>query len=189
MNFDIIFFTALISFFIVVASYDYFEFKTGVPTFPTMPAVPAVRRRMIEILKNDMETRKIKSHSIIDLGSGSGQLLWHIAKAMPKVRVVGVELSYIPWLRSVMRQRLFGPANLRYERLDFWPYDVSGFDAVITYLPGKIMERVGEKLNKELKPGTMVIANGFPLQAGWQPYETMTVRVPFKMKMFVYAKS
>ena len=173
----------LIIFFIIVASYDYYEAQTGVPTFPTMPAV---RRKMIELLKKDAQERGIKDYSVIDLGSGSGQLTWRLARAMPDAKFLGIELSYIPWWRSIMRQRLRGPHNLEYKRLDFWPFDISNASAIITYLPGKIMERVGQKLHKELKPGTLIIANGFYLRDGWEPLETLTVRVPFKMKVYIY---
>ncbi|MDD5586022.1 MAG: class I SAM-dependent methyltransferase [Alphaproteobacteria bacterium] len=173
----------LVLFLLIAASYEYYAWKTGVDTFPSMPAV---RRKAIELLQKDSESRQIHSYTVLDLGSGSGQVSRHVAKAMPHAHVIGIELSFVPWLRSVLRQRLFGPANLEYKRLDFWPYDCSGADAVITYLPGKIMERAGKKLRKELKPGTLVVANTFPLRAGWEPFETFTLHAPFKTEVFVY---
>ena len=73
-----------------------------------------------------------KPYTVLDLGSGSGQMTWQIARALPNAHVTGVELAYVPWLRSVLRQRLFGPANLDYKRVDFWLYDCSAADAVVT---------------------------------------------------------
>ncbi len=177
-------FILLLLFFGFVISYEYYEHKTKVSVFPTMPGI---RNKIIEILKNDRTVRQAdETYTILDLGSGSGQLTWRIAQALPKAKVVGIELSYIPWLRSVLRQRLFGPANLSYLRLDFWPYDTSSFHAVVTYLPGRIMDRVGEKLRKELKPGALVVANTFPLKADWTPLETQTLKAPFKTNLYVY---
>jgi SAM-dependent methyltransferase len=173
----------LVLFFMAVASYDYYERKTGVPTFPTLPAV---RKKMIELLQKDAEARPAHPYTVLDLGSGSGQLLAKIARAMPQARFIGIELSFIPWLRSVVRQRLFGPKNIEYKRLDFYGYDCSVADAVVTYLPGKVMERVGAKLRKELKPGTLIVTNGFALRADWQPIEAMTVGTLIKLKVFVY---
>lgn len=167
----------------VAASYGYYNLKTGVPTFPTMPPM---RRKMIEILQEDAETRGSQPYVIVDLGSGSGQLSWHIARAMPHARVVGVELSPIPWLRSVLRQRLFGPANLEYKRTDFWAYDISHADAVINYLMESLMERVSQKLRKELKPGTLVISSKFRLRAGWKPYKTYDIGLPLPMTLRLY---
>lgn len=187
MAFDINLFVLILVcvFSVIFFAYDYYERKTGVPTYPTMPAV---RRKMVEILKKDFAARNASQYKIMDLGSGSGQLSWRIARAMPEAKVVGIEISYVPWLRSVLRQKLFGPANLEYKRLDFWAYDISDIDAMITYLPGTIMDRVGEKLRKELRSDALIIANGFALGAEWKPYETMTVRVPFKMSVFLYRK-
>jgi SAM-dependent methyltransferase len=171
------------TFFALVWAYDFYERKTGVPTFPTMPSI---RRKILDILQNEVQARRSGAMTIIDLGSGSGQLCAKLARALPEARVIGIELSYVPWLRSVVRQRLFGPKNLEFKRLDFWPYDLSSADAVVTYLPGKIMERVGEKLRKELKPGTLVVANTFPLRAGWKPVETFTLHAPLKTNVYVY---
>jgi len=174
----------LVAFFVMWLSYEYFERQTGVPTWPTMPAV---RRRMVAMLKKEAAARPAERPFVVyDLGSGSGQLGWQIARAMPEAKVIGIELSFIPFWRSVLRQKLFGPANVEYRRVDFWPYDVSGASAVVTYLPGKIMERVGEKLRAELKPGTLILANVFYLRAGWEPVETLTMPWPFRTKLFVY---
>jgi hypothetical protein len=176
----------LVLFLLIAASYEYYAYKTGVGTFPSMPAV---RRKTADLLQKDAESRQIASYKVLDLGADSGQMARSIAKTMPHAQVTGIELSYVPWLRSVLRQRLFGPANLIFKRMDFWPYDCSGADAVVTYLSGKIMERVGEKLRRELKPGTIIVANTFPLRAGWEPLETITVRAPFKTDIFVYRQN
>lgn len=173
----------LIVFLSIAISYEYFEAKTGVAVFPSMPGV---RRKIIELLQKDRGERSESPYTILDLGSGSGQITWHIARAMPEAQVVGVELSMIPWLRSVLRQRLFGPPNLTYKRLDFWSFDTSFASAVITYLPGRIMDKVGEKLRHDLKPGTLILANTFPLRAGWEPVETLELHAPFKTTLSIY---
>lgn len=176
----------MVLFALVGASYCYYDFKTGVSTFPTMPAV---RRKMIEILQQDFAAKQPldpgRVYTIIDLGSGSGQLCGRVARVMPQARVLGIEISPVPWLRSVIRQRLFGPANLSYQRLDFWPYDVSGVDAVLCYLPGTIMGKVAAKLRKELRPGSIMISNRFRTDE-WEPVETHTVHTPFKTDVLVY---
>jgi len=168
---------------LIAAAYEYEESKTGVATFPTMPGV---RRKIIEVLKKDFDSRPDRPFVILDLGSGSGQMTSRIARALPEVQVIGIESAYLPWLRSVLRQKVFGPSNLPYKRLDFWPYDCSGAAAVVTYLPGKIMERVGEKLRRELRPGALIIANTFPLRAGREPHEIIALRAPFKTNVYVY---
>jgi precorrin-6B methylase 2 len=176
----------LVIFIPVWVSYEYFQKKTGVPVFPSMPPM---RKKIIGRLKQDIAERNLENYRIIDLGSGSGQLTWHIARAFPNAKITGVELSYIPWLRSVVRKKLWGVKNLNYIRADFWSFDLSPADAVITYLPGKIMEQVGQKLHKDLRPGTLITANAFYLRDGWEPIETYDLYVPIKVKLFVYRQS
>jgi SAM-dependent methyltransferase len=164
-------------------SYEYYQTKTGVAVFPTMAPM---RRKIIEVLKKEVATSETRPFAVIDLGSGSGQLTWHLARQLPETRVVGVELSYVPWLRSVLRQRLFGPKNLRYVRADFFTQDLTQYDGVITYLIGRAMRPLSGKLRKELKPGALILASTFPLHDDWVPFETFDVRVPMKVKLFAY---
>jgi len=164
----------MIFFAIIGFSYVYYDLKCGVPTYPT---TRSVRRAMIALLQEDAAKRDpAQPYRILDLGSGSGQLSWHIARAMPQAQVVGVEISFVPWLRSVIRQKLFGPPNLSYQRVDFWSHDCSQYQAVVTYLLSVIMERVGQKLRAELPSGAFIVANRFPILGGWQSYETRVVQ-------------
>lgn len=173
---------------VIGASYFYFTLKTGVPTFPTMPGP---RRKMIEVIQADMREKDIASldpalpYTIVDLGSGSGQLSWHIAKALPQARVIGIELSLIPWLRSVMHQKLFGPPNLTYLRRDFWSYDLGGADVVVTYLMEHLMPQVTAKLRDEMKPNALAISNKFSYLA-WEPAAKFHFPLPFNINLFVY---
>lgn len=166
-------------------SYAYYDFRYGAPTYPTNVAV---RQRVIEILRADRQSHDSGAYHVLDLGSGSGQLTWHIARAMPEAQVTGIEVSPIPWLRSVLRQKLFGPANLRYLRCDFWRYDCRQHQAVITYLLGPLMPRVSRKLWDELPAGTLVISNRFPLQEPWPPAESVDVPFLFKSTLHLYRR-
>src|SRR5208282_5368283 len=97
----------LAAIFCLFLSCEYYTFKTGVPTVATFPSA---RKIIIENLKKHLSEQSNNANlTIIDLGSGSGQLTWHIARAMPYACVIGIEISFFPWVRSVVRQRLFGP--------------------------------------------------------------------------------
>ncbi len=167
-------------------SYAYYDFRYGAPTYPTNRAV---RQRIIEILRADRQSRGAGDYHVLDLGSGSGQLTWHIARALPEVQVTGIEISLIPWLRSVLRQKLLGPTNLRYLRRDFWAYDCGKHQAVITYLLGRLMPRVSQKLWDELPADALVLANRFPLQEPpWPSAENIDVPFLFKSTLHQYRK-
>jgi SAM-dependent methyltransferase len=176
----------LILFIPIAASYLFYLFKTGVPTFPTMPPM---RNKMIEILSEDARASASRPYTIVDLGSGSGQLSRAIALALPEAHVIGIELSPIPWLRSVLRQKLLGPANLEYKRVDFWTYDVSHTDALVNYLMESLMERVSEKLRRELKPGALVVASKFKLRGSWRPFASYDIGLPLPMTVRLYRQT
>jgi SAM-dependent methyltransferase len=166
--------------FLLILSCEFYAFKTGVPTIASFPSA---RRAIIKILKAKVPPGA--PFTIIDLGSGSGQLARAIARALPNAYVTGVELSPVPWLRAVVWQKLFGPQNLAYARADFWAYDCRQADAVVLYLTENIIERMGEKLRRELKDGALVVANDTALRGDWQPIETVPTGF-LKFKIFVY---
>ena|ERR1700722_11906455 len=169
--------------FVLFLVCQFYNFKTGVPT---VTSFPSARRKIADILQKEFSARD--NVTIIDLGSGNGQLSRRIARALPHAHVIGIELSMIPWLRSVLWQRMLGPANLTYKRIDFWPYDCSGADAVVTYLTENIIERVSQKLHRELKPGATVIANDVALHDGWVPVEIIETGF-LGLKIYVYRQA
>ncbi|MBI3418899.1 MAG: methyltransferase domain-containing protein [Proteobacteria bacterium] len=155
---------------------------------PTLLSGFFERRKIIELLKKDAEARGGASYTMIDLGSGRGELTRQIARALPQARVIGLEIVPFAYLQSRFFQRLFGLKNLEYQKRDFLSYDCSAADAVMLYLNARLAQEVGEKLCRELKPGALVISNSFPLKGAWQPAEIIAVHSPFKVELFVYRR-
>ncbi len=173
-------------FFCLFLLNELYTFKTGVPTIASFPRS---RQKIVEALRKYGAERIVSGDfSIVDLGSGNGQLADKIARAFPKAKVLGIEISFVPCLLSKLRRKLFGPANLEFQRLDFWPYDCSRVDAIVLYANGAIIERVSDKLRKELKTGALVVTNEIPLTGNWQPVEIMDTNF-FKMKVFIYRQA
>lgn len=166
--------------------YEYAFNKTGVPTIATLPRI---RRRMVAYLQRDTAAKAGHPYTVVDLGSGNGQLTRAIACAIPTAQIVGIEISWLPWLRSTLAQKLFGPANLTYQRRDFWDYDCSNADAVVMYLVGKKMEQAGAKLRRELKPGAMILSNRYALRGDWRPQEEIDIRTPLRSSLFMYRQT
>jgi SAM-dependent methyltransferase len=172
----------------IAASYVYYDLKCGVPTYPTSLAV---RRAIVACLQADAARYAARGdtaqpYHVVDLGSGSGQLCRHIARRLPQAQVAGVELSIVPWARSALRQKLFGPNNVAFHRGDFWGFDCRAQQAVVVYLLGPVMAKMSHKLQAELAPGTLVISNRFPLPAPWQPFETIVVPGLLENTLYVY---
>lgn len=163
-------------------------FNKGVPNIRT---APAVRAKIIEILKADMAARpQERPYLIIDMGSGNGLFTREIAKAIPDAQVLGLEFSRQSIFWSRLMQKRDGLKNLDYKRTDFFAYDLGAASAVVLYLSIYEMGRMGIKLNQNLRPGTLVTSNKFQLGDGWQPREIVQIDTMYlhQGKLNVYRK-
>lgn len=163
-------------------------FNRGVPNIGT---APAIREKMIALLKKDKEEKGGKNYIIIDTGAGNGRLTREIAKAIPDARVIGVEIAILSFLKANFWKRFYGVPNVEYKKADFFKYDLSEADAVVFYLTAYEMGRMGEKLKENLKPGTLVLSNRFKLRAGWVPVEEYEQKTsyPHQRELYVYRKT
>src|ERR1700722_6057516 len=61
---------------------------------PVIASSYPARRRMARILKQDADARKVTPYTVVDLGSGCGELVRFIARAIPQANVVGIENAF-----------------------------------------------------------------------------------------------
>ena len=98
----------------------------------------------------------------VDLGAGDGRIV--IAMARAGAHAYGFENveKYVRRAKTnIARVGLQERAIVT--NTDFWNEDVSGFDIVTFYAMAAYMEDLEEKLTTELRPGTIVISNGFKI--------------------------
>lgn len=102
-----------------------------------------------------------KNFSFMDIGSGMGGVLTHLAAVRPDGRYFGVENAPLPFLLSKLRFKLGGHANcdVRWESL--WSCDLATYDVVFAYLSPVPMEQLWHKVKREMRPGTLFISNSF----------------------------
>jgi hypothetical protein len=126
---------------------------TGVPTLSSSRSETSA---IVDLLR---EVKLPARAVIVDLGSGWGRLVVALARAFPDASVQGVERSPFPYLVSGVRARRLPNVSLR--RGDFFRSDLRDADAVTCYLMPSLMVRVGELLDRSVKPGTHVVSNAF----------------------------
>ncbi|PIW28352.1 MAG: hypothetical protein COW30_07675 [Rhodospirillales bacterium CG15_BIG_FIL_POST_REV_8_21_14_020_66_15] len=143
-------------FVILTTGYSVFTGISPVPSSPTSYA------KIEEILLDEGVTR------VVDLGAGWGCLLMPLAAAMPEVQFLGYELSPFPLVFARLRGALFRRRNVRIERQDLRKTSFQGADAVICYLYSELLEKLRPNLERDLKPGTIVVSNVFDIP-GWRP--------------------
>jgi hypothetical protein len=147
----------------------------GVPFFPTNRAA----FNAIELaLPND------DFFSFVDLGSGMGTLLFHLAHRYPEASFVGYEIGPLPYFWSKVISYWYPNVTIRYQ--SFWSENLAPFDIVYAFLSPVVMERLENKLKKELREKGIFMSLEFPLPK-WLPQSEIVFNLQ-GTKILVYER-
>ena len=119
----------------------------------------------------------------IDLGCGTGSLLARLMRLRPDGRYTGVELAPLPYWLSRWRTSREREVKVRWG--DFWSTDLSDYDVVYVYLSPAPMARLWEKARREMRPGSLLVSNGFCIP-GVPPVRTIAVGDPVRSTLYVW---
>ncbi len=131
-------------------------FWTRVPFYPTTPA-------MYHLILAELPEQK--HFRFVDLGSGFGTLLFYLAAARPDASFVGVEISPLAFLISLVKQKISRSRNVSFAYQDFWKMNFGDFDIVYAFLAPPPMQRVWQKFQAESFPGQIFMTNSFEVPA------------------------
>lgn len=98
---------------------------------------------------------------VIDLGAGTGGLLRRLAQARGNAHFTGIEHAPFPWLTARLNAR--GLTNLAIRRADLWREPLDGQDVVYVFLSPRVMPRLWQKARADMRPGTLLVSNSFPV--------------------------
>jgi len=144
-----------------------------------MPSSKKARQTMLEL------TDETGTGPIFELGSGWGNLLIPLAKKYPQRKIVGYELSLMPWLTSILLKKAFGLKNLQVYRQNFMRADLSDASVIFCYLfPGGMLG-VENKLNAEKGQLEYLISNSFALPSH-KPIKTVQLNDIYKSLVYLY---
>lgn len=150
--------------------------RTGISP---MPSSNLARHAMLDA------SAVIGEGAIIECGSGWGGLLVALARRYPDRRVIGYELSLLPWLYSAILCRLLGLTNVEIYRRDFLKADLSGVSLICCYLYPGGMQHLADKLAAEPQPGVVLISNTFALP-GHDPVRTVSLEDLHRSSICIY---
>lgn len=102
------------------------------------------------------------SFSFLDLGCGLGGVLTSLARVRPSGRYHGIESAPLPFLISWLRAA-FGSQSCRIRWGDFSSLDLGHYDVVYAYLSPAAMGDVWRKAKREMRAGSLLISNSFPV--------------------------
>jgi hypothetical protein len=97
---------------------------------------------------------------VIDIGSGLGGLVLDLARRVPGIEAIGIELAPLPWLASSLRARLAG-SRARFIRGDYERLDFADYDVVFAYLSPAAMAALWRKAAREMRPGSLLLSYEF----------------------------
>lgn len=140
--------------FVFFLSLFWTTFRTQVPFYPSRPDV---WHRVAAYLP------KHRHIHLVDIGSGLGDLIMHLARAMPESRFVGIEIAPLPWILSRWRARIRGVGNAAFEWGDYETLDFAQYDIVFAYLSPAAMESLWQKASREMLPGSVLMSHEFEI--------------------------
>lgn len=104
---------------------------------------------------------KIEESDIVyELGSGDGEFLLYLAKALHIKKGIGVEIDPFRYILANVRKRILNvpKTELHFVRKNFFDVNLSEATVVYVYLVPAALNRLLPKFKKELKQGTRIIS-------------------------------
>ncbi|MBT3991470.1 MAG: methyltransferase [Rhodospirillaceae bacterium] len=147
-----------------------------------VPSSRGSKKHMFALLPADF------SGEIVDLGAGWGSLVYPMAQMFPECSVFAYEISPVPWLAMQLRGLFQIRRNLTIERVNMLKKSFSfraETAAVVCYLHSEALEKLRPKLERDLKPGTLIISNVFDIP-GWHPEAIHEIDDGFCPQIYVY---
>ncbi|HNQ74995.1 MAG TPA: class I SAM-dependent methyltransferase [Pseudothauera hydrothermalis] len=124
--------------------------------------------------------------SLLDIGSGTGALLRPLARLRPESRFAGIEAAPAPyWLARLLAR---AAPNLSFTRGDFFTASWSNYDVVYAFLSPVPMAKVWQKARKEMRPGSLLISNSFPVP-GIEPAFVIEVADRRRTRLYAYRQA
>lgn len=122
-----------------------------VPYVPTPRRVAEAMVRMADLRGDEV---------VMDLGAGDGCVLRVAKRHHPGIQALGCELVFTVWLFGWLRC-LLTRSGVALRLRNALKEDVSRAGVLFLYLFPSLMEKLEEKFDRELHPGTRVVAHTF----------------------------
>ncbi|MCW5623938.1 MAG: class I SAM-dependent methyltransferase [Burkholderiales bacterium] len=136
----------------VLGSVYWTTFRTRVPLFLSNAETCAA---LVDLLPTDRPFR------FLDIGCGIGTVLRALPSHRPNGSFEGVEIAPVPYLIARWRAAISGRFHV--SRRDLWTEDLSRYDVVYAFLSPVPMADLWNKARAEMRPGTLLISNTFPV--------------------------
>ncbi len=103
---------------------------------------------------------------VADVGAGVGSVVVPLARRLPVVAIEAWERAPLPWAIAAWRCRRL--ANVAVRRASFWSCHFARYDLLFAFLSPAAMPALGEKIRREMRPGSLFVSSSFPVP-DWTP--------------------
>ena len=124
-------------------------------------------KNTVKKIAEAIASRHFEEGLLYDLGSSRGGFVLDILNACPGLHAVGIDNSFLRTWIARLRIRM-SKKKAVFVKEDIFDANISKADIVYVYLPRPMLPAVEEKLQKELRPGSIVLTSrvDFP---DWRP--------------------
>jgi len=122
------------------------------------------------------------ANGFADLGAGIGSVAVPLAM-YPALKVDAWEHAPLPWLITAWRCRKLPNANAK--RASLWDCNLARYELVFAFLSPAVMAELGEKVRREMRPGSLFISSSFPIPE-WQPESIVQIEDRRRTQLFCY---
>jgi SAM-dependent methyltransferase len=137
------------------------------------------------VLKKLVQYLKIKpDQKIYDLGSGSGQVAFFLAKNTP-AKIVGVEKNQPLYLISKFKKIFYPQLKIIFINQDLFDLKLTDADLIYTYFSPRAYKKAQSKFEQELKKNTILIAWRYPFKS---PEFKLIHQLKDRHTMYIYQK-
>lgn len=117
-----------------------------------------------------------------DLGAGIGSVAVPLAERRATA-VDAWECAPLPWLVTAWRCRKL--PNVTVRRASLWDCNLACYEVAFAFLSPAVMAELGEKIRREMSPGSLFISSSFPIP-DWEPESIIGIEDRRKTKLFCY---
>jgi hypothetical protein len=126
-----------------------------------------------------------EANSFVDLGSGMGGVVAFVARAHPNLKAFGFETAPLVYLGSKIYMLFAASGNAKVIYKSIWHADLANYDVVYCFLSPVPMPRMFDKARAEMRAGTLLISNSFPVP-NHEPDRIISVDDRRQTQLYVY---
>lgn len=117
-----------------------------------------------EVINNITENLQLTENSILyDLGCGDARILKRVAELKPEIKIVGIDIAFIPYFLAKFFTRKYKQIEIRRENI--FKTDISDATHIFLYLYPKAVNKLINNIKNQCAQGTRIVSCDFEIES------------------------